>query len=209
MVKGLARDLILDAAEKLFAEQGVQAVSLRAVNAAAGVSAGVLHYHFGHREALVEALIDRRMGLLMAHRQALLAPLTKQANPGIDAIIEALVHPLADFVLNGGDAGQRYVQLIAHLYSDRSAALDKVSRLYIEDTTAYFPVLLQRACPQLSVTSINWRLAAANNAMLYTLAELHAPPRSWQQQDSSQKQPDTEQIIETLKRFIAGGFLAA
>ena len=42
MIKGTARELILNAAEQLFAEQGVNAVSLRAINAAAGVSPGVL-----------------------------------------------------------------------------------------------------------------------------------------------------------------------
>ncbi len=45
MIKGAARELILDTAEHLFAEQGVNAVSLRAINAAAGASPGVLHYH--------------------------------------------------------------------------------------------------------------------------------------------------------------------
>ena len=56
-VKGEARQQILTVAETLFAEHGVDAVSLRKINAAAGVSPGVLHYHFGSRE--IEADMSR------------------------------------------------------------------------------------------------------------------------------------------------------
>lgn len=55
------RDRILDQAERLFAERGIDAVSLRAINAAAGVSPGILHYHFGNREPLIESIISRRL----------------------------------------------------------------------------------------------------------------------------------------------------
>ncbi|MBP6382754.1 MAG: helix-turn-helix transcriptional regulator, partial [Pseudomonadales bacterium] len=43
------RKRILDTAERLFGERGVAAVSLRDINRAAGISQGVLHYHFGGR----------------------------------------------------------------------------------------------------------------------------------------------------------------
>ncbi len=45
------RKRILDTAERLFGERGVAAVSLRDINRAAGISQGVLHYHFGGRDA--------------------------------------------------------------------------------------------------------------------------------------------------------------
>ncbi len=51
------RELLLDAALKLFAEQGVDGVSIRAVNREAGLGPGAAHYHFGTKEALVDAVI--------------------------------------------------------------------------------------------------------------------------------------------------------
>lgn len=206
MIKGQAKDLIMDAAERLFAEQGVEGVSLRAINAAAGVSPGVLHYHFGSREVLVEQLIERRMQPLMARREKMLQPLMEQDKPDIKAIIQALVQPLADFVLDNNEAGQRYVQFTARLYADQSTLLDKVSRRYVS-SSANFPKLLQKACPQLSFISINWRLLAANNALLHTLSEIHAPLRPWLNHQLN-GQINSQQAIDELIEFIVGGFVS-
>ena len=53
------RELLLEAALKLFAEQGVEGVSIRAVNREAGLGPASVHYHFGTKEALVEAVLHR------------------------------------------------------------------------------------------------------------------------------------------------------
>lgn len=55
----MKRDLLLDAAEQLLAEHGTTALTLAAVAARAGVSKGGLLYHFGTKEALVKALVER------------------------------------------------------------------------------------------------------------------------------------------------------
>lgn len=55
----MKRDLLLDAAEQLLAEQGTAALTLAAVAARAGVSKGGLLYHFPTKEALVKALVQR------------------------------------------------------------------------------------------------------------------------------------------------------
>lgn len=51
------RELLLNAALKLFAEQGVDGVSIRAVNREAGLGPGATHYHFGTKEALVDTVM--------------------------------------------------------------------------------------------------------------------------------------------------------
>ncbi|WTW93109.1 TetR/AcrR family transcriptional regulator [Streptomycetaceae bacterium NBC_01309] len=55
----MKRDLLLDAAEQLLAEQGTTALTLAAVATRAGVSKGGLLYHFPTKEALVKALVQR------------------------------------------------------------------------------------------------------------------------------------------------------
>jgi len=61
------RELILDVAETLYAEYGVGRVSLRTIQAAAGLSVGSLRYHFESEEALIEPESGRRYLMLM-HR---------------------------------------------------------------------------------------------------------------------------------------------
>ena len=53
------RDKLLDCAEDLFGRHGLEGVSLRTINAEAGLSPAALHYHFGSKQLLVEALLFR------------------------------------------------------------------------------------------------------------------------------------------------------
>jgi AcrR family transcriptional regulator len=57
---------ILDAAERLFAERGIESVSVRSILVAAGVNAALAHYHFGSRDGLITALLESRVAPLMA-----------------------------------------------------------------------------------------------------------------------------------------------
>ncbi|MEU8139520.1 TetR/AcrR family transcriptional regulator [Streptodolium elevatio] len=60
------RARLLAEAERLFLAQGYEKVSVRAVNAAAGMNPAAVHYHFGSKEALVVALLQQRLGPLWA-----------------------------------------------------------------------------------------------------------------------------------------------
>ena len=53
-----ARDALLRAAEELFAEKGVEAVSTREIAARAGVNSGLVHRHFGNKEALLREVLE-------------------------------------------------------------------------------------------------------------------------------------------------------
>lgn len=52
---------LLDAAERLFSEQGVTSTSLNDIARAAGVTRGALYHHFKNKTDLIEALLDRVM----------------------------------------------------------------------------------------------------------------------------------------------------
>ena len=200
-VKGEARQLILDAAEELIARQGVEGVSLRAINAAAGVSPGVLHYHFGSREVLVTELISRHMEQLVEQRGRMLDVLQPQQHPDIRDIVATLVTPLAELARGEAADGRRYVRFIARLYADRSPILDEVSRRYQEVHQAY-PALLARALPHQTAADLELRLAMANHCMLQMLADLTAPVRPWLNQGIERS--DAE-IIEMLIDFMCSG----
>ena len=62
MARADTKERILDAAEHLFAERGVDGASLRAVTREAHVNLAAVHYHFGSKEGLLEAVVARRIG---------------------------------------------------------------------------------------------------------------------------------------------------
>jgi AcrR family transcriptional regulator len=67
------RDALLDAAGRLFAERGTGAVSLRRVAAEAGASPAMVHYYFGDKEGLYDALLERTFTAIVGRVQAVLA----------------------------------------------------------------------------------------------------------------------------------------
>src|SRR6266849_7254792 len=63
---------ILDSAERLFAENGFDSTSLRTIIADAQVNLAAIHYHFHSKEALLDAVILRRLEPINRHRLEML-----------------------------------------------------------------------------------------------------------------------------------------
>ena len=75
------RGRVLDAAITCFTEQGIAVSTLRAVAKAAGVTPALLHYYFGDKPKLVEAVIAERLMPVVAEMRELLA---RRVGDGVD-----------------------------------------------------------------------------------------------------------------------------
>jgi AcrR family transcriptional regulator len=95
-----ARAALIENAERLFAERGIEAVSLRDVCAAAGQrNHNAAQYHFGDREGLVAAVYEARMRLVDERRHAFLDALRADGRDrDIASLVEAVVAPLIEIV---------------------------------------------------------------------------------------------------------------
>lgn len=89
------RDRIKLAARRLFAERGIDGVSIREIVAAAGQrNVGSLHYYFRTKEALVRELIADGAKLIDDRRNAMLNAMAVEGRAGtLREVIEALVWP--------------------------------------------------------------------------------------------------------------------
>ena len=116
MTPAIARIRILEAAERLFAEFGIEGVSLRQIAAAAGQrNTSAVAYHFGSKPGLVAALYEWRMTPINARRLEMLA--AAQA-PTVETYVRSLVQPLAD-VLTQAEADGRPSWYLRFQHSDR------------------------------------------------------------------------------------------
>jgi AcrR family transcriptional regulator len=94
-----ARASMIAAAERIVAERGLTAMSLRVVQQESGQrNKSAAQYHFGSKEGLVEAIATERMGAVAVRRRALLD--AAGAAPSRRELVEALVVPLAEHVLD-------------------------------------------------------------------------------------------------------------
>src|SRR6195952_5438467 len=90
------RVMLMTVAERLFATRGIDAVTMREIQLAAGQSnTSVIRYHFGSRDGLIRALISYRQASLGTDRTKMLAMMRKEgkeADPR--AVVWLLVRPL-------------------------------------------------------------------------------------------------------------------
>jgi AcrR family transcriptional regulator len=109
---------MIDAAERLIAEQGIAACSLREVQLLAGQrNKSAAQYHFGSRDGLVEAIVEARMGPINAARLARLDELDRQdLGHDLRSLVEALVDPLAEATI--GRPGSTYARFLAQVIGD-------------------------------------------------------------------------------------------
>jgi AcrR family transcriptional regulator len=164
---------LLDAAERLIGERGIEMVSLRAINAAAGSNVAAVHYHYGSKEALVGAVLERRMGSLADERLRLLAPLERLRRPPIRAVVEALVVPLAGVAAS--DDGAAYVRFLAMLDRAGDPWWRLVSDAFAPQWERVEPVVA-RALPELPADVLRFRLSVAATTLLGVLAEPERHP---------------------------------
>src|SRR5438876_3885821 len=88
------RTRILDAAEELFMQHGFEGTSMRLLTAKAGVNLAAVNYHFGSKDALIEAVFRRRLDPMNIARIAELDNLeAADSTPSPDAIIRAFITP--------------------------------------------------------------------------------------------------------------------
>jgi AcrR family transcriptional regulator len=196
------RDAIMDAAERLFAERGIDAVSLRTINTEAGYSVAALHYHFGTRDGLVRALLERAQPPMLAQRAGLLAALEALPAPPLDTIVEALVRPLTAGMLTDFTGSLARLRFLVRLSFDRSPYLTRT----LSDSIAVFRPLLRRALPRLDVHTLTarWLLAVdlAQQALANTAIHLDL------EAGVSPRPADLDRFLAALVTFIAAGLAA-
>lgn len=198
-----AREAILDTAERLFAERGMEAVSLRTINTEAGYSVAALHYHFGTREGLVDALLERRRGPILARRQELLAQLETDAKPDIHRIAEALLLPLAELVYADPEDGIRTIRFLFRAYMERSDHAQ--TRAITEQSYRIFDELLSRALPGIDRKLLQQRWQMATELAFQGLANIE---NIVSLSGSRTPEADYRSYTGNLVDFIAGGLSA-
>ncbi|WP_329124153.1 TetR/AcrR family transcriptional regulator [Streptomyces sp. NBC_01465] len=101
-------DRLLDAALRVYAESGEQGVTVSALTRASGVSLGSLYHHFGSVDGLMNALLLRWLGRLLADLGAAVER-SRTARTGIRALVRSYLafvqeHPDAAGLLHSSYA---------------------------------------------------------------------------------------------------------
>jgi AcrR family transcriptional regulator len=166
-----ARQRILDAALRLFAAKGIAGVSLREIRLEAKQgNAGALQYHFGTKEGLLRALLERELPLLVDRRRDLLAEALETVSDDVRSAAAVFVLPYAQLA-TGTEHERDVVRFLSQLHYDVSFSLQEIQEL-LGDTAANDAgrLLGKRLAPQFGQKILGERLPIATNSFLHAAA---------------------------------------
>jgi AcrR family transcriptional regulator len=194
---------IMEAAERLCGELGLEAVSVRDIAAEAAVNLSAINYHFGTRVNLLLAILRARGRELERERDALLAEVMLKDPPDLREVLRALLTPLARW-RTPGQGRRSALQFLCRALTTAEPELKEQIDAGVLGFRR-FAELLHRAVPHLTMEEVYWRLH-------FTMSIEHM--NYWDVERLkllSNGSCRAERLDESLERaidFAAAGFLA-
>jgi AcrR family transcriptional regulator len=199
---------ILDAAEAVFVKYGYYGASLRDIAAAARVPLALLSYHFGNKEGLFRAVIERRAPAnATGMQQALHSTLTKRAGKSkLEAVLLAFIEPLVERSMRGGPGWKNYIRLMAQIANlpQQEVFVSAVPENY-EGIVRSFIESIRAIYPKMAEADLQFSFYFYQAAIVHILVESGIIDR---QSNSKIRSSDLDAIVPKLVRFSAAGFRA-
>jgi AcrR family transcriptional regulator len=173
-VEADTRTRLLQVAERLWAERGVNGVSLREIGAAAGQrNTGAARYHFGSKEGLVNAVFEHRMVPVNIQREAMLAELE---DDDLRGLAEAFLYPLSEQLGEPGSPSWYLRFSMQAAFVDGAAPTDLSAQPWtsgvLELRVRFLAALATLGIPEV-LRLVRWDLFTSHMAGALATRELH------------------------------------
>lgn len=198
-------DLILDAAEAVFADSGFDGATTRAIAEAAGVNPALIHYHFKSKEQLFEAVFARRSEEINARRRALLAEvMARGKDAGLEDIFVAFLRPTVELGRASSGQGRHYARIVVHVASGTDERSRRLTSARYDAIAQDFIAAIEKRVP-----GIDRRNATRGylNAVAIGLS-LMAPTGRARALSQGACGDDVEILVRDAAAFIAAGIEA-
>jgi AcrR family transcriptional regulator len=202
----VTRERILDAAEALFADGGYEGTSIRDIAERAAIGLAVVGYHFGPKEALFDAVIARRAGIMNDQRYHALRAARREAGDqpiAVEALIRGYVAPFIEYARQGDEGWRNYAVLMGRL-ANSPRGTEVIAKHYDPTARALIDELI-RTLPHADRAALVEGFMTMVSAMLFICASTGRLRVLAAAFDST---TDDTAIFENLVAFNAAGFRA-
>jgi len=199
---------ILDAGERLFVEHGFEATSLRSLTTSAGVNLAAVHYHFGSKEELFQAVLTRRLDPMNQERIDLLAKVEREAagRPlSCEKILFAMLIPALRLARDEKRGGKDFLRLVGRAYADPAPFIRHFLSAQYAGMIGRYKEAFLKALPHLSRQELTWRLHFVMGALSYTLAGTDALKLF---AEATSTTDNDELLLQRLAPFLVAGLKA-
>jgi AcrR family transcriptional regulator len=197
---------VLAAAERLFALNGFQNVSVRDITAEAGVNLASVNYHFGSKDALLYEIFRRRTAEMNRERARMLHQAADRhgGKPPVREILRAYFEPALRWSKPGSER-RISVQFIIRARSEGTEAMKEALSTDVSHLRRFADALIA-ALPHLPREDIYWRLHFAlgmlHNNRFAEFDRLHVLS------EGATREADVEALLTRMIDFAEAGFLA-
>ncbi len=203
---GETRDAILNAAEDLFSKHGFYGVTIREVAREAGVDTALVHYYFGAKKELFDAVFIRRAEVWNSERVAAVDRYAEAAGEAmtLEGLFEAFLRPPFQWSLKGGPGWKHYAALVAQTNANPAFGGETMAR-YFDPAILRLLELVKRLLPQGRDEDLYWAWHNLSGALTLTLGETGRLDRL---SGGLCKSGDLDSACDYMVRFAAAGFRA-
>ena len=196
---------IVDAAEYLFSKHGFYGVTLRDVAQRVGVHTTLVHYYFADKQALFEAVFERRAGETSGRRIAALERYEAEAGDGVtvEGALHAFLDTDFDLYMEGGEPWMNYAAFGARVSNTPEGAA--LMDVHFDPVVLKLVSILKRALPDTPDEDIFWGYHFVTGALMNALARTGRIDRL---SGGLCRSDDFPAIRKRIAKFMAAGFLA-
>ncbi len=167
---------ILTAAEQLFAEYGLDGVSLRQITTKAGVNLAAVNYHYSDKQSLYREIVLLRLREVNVIRNSDLDQADARAAGSIiplPEIIEIMARPLFQVSKDPAGYNTASLRLLGRIFTDPLPFTVEILATELQPTLTRFGQAIRRHQPGMSPQDFIWRFSFVVGAMHHTMATLH------------------------------------
>jgi len=191
---------ILLAAEKLFAQRGYHAVSIRDIAAEAQVPLALVGYHYGAKHELYHAIFESWRPSIERRRSLLAQAMTAPGEPdALERVLDAFIGPLV--AMHGDPDGRYFAAMAARDLAAPSVESEQAQRDTFDPMAHAFIDALQRLFPRRTRADVAWCYQFMLGAVLHFLSDVRVERLS----RGTARAADPARTA-TLLAFVAAGF---
>jgi len=195
---------LVEAAEKLFAEKGFEAVSVRDITKEAGANVAAVNYHFGSRDGLVVAVMSRYLTPVNQERLAELDKAERNASgvPVLEEVLDAYVRPLVAHVGRSELSEKLYCKLVGRIFGEQGVEVPNDIQNQTRNLIERFTRAMGKALPNYTQEELIWRLHFIAGGLIHLLTHTDFLYRVAAPACGT---PTVETTIERFIQFAADG----
>jgi AcrR family transcriptional regulator len=197
------RERLLDAAERLFAEKGFAATSVRDITAAASSNIAAVNYHFGGKHNLYNAVFRRRMASMREQRIASIRQ-ARDESGALEAVLNAFATAFLQPLVDRG-SGRLLVELISREMLDPQLPRELFLAEVVGPVQEALAEAIIAATPGLSLVSARLCVISIVGQLLQVAHRLR---RGEYAQSWGAELPVLPEMVDQIVRFSAAGVRA-